>query len=114
MKYLLSIIAALIITGCTTTPLQDSPTATVKSTVPPKYPVAEVRNKTEGFVTMSFDVDSYGRPNNIKVINAKPEQVFNSEAKRALSKWQYSPKVVNGVAVPDKNLEMTIEFNLDN
>lgn len=59
-------------------------------------------------------VDSYGRPNNIKVINAEPEQVFNSEAKHALSKWQYSPKVVNGITLPDKNLEMTIEFNLDN
>lgn len=59
-------------------------------------------------------VDIYGRPNNIKVINAKPEQVFNSEAKRALSQWQYSPKVVNGIAVSGKNLKMTIEFNLDN
>ena len=110
MKYSLAIITSLFLFGCSTTPLQDRPSAEVETRSAPKYPMAAVNNKTEGFVTMSFDVNESGKPINIEVIKSEPSNVFDEQAKSALSRWEYHPKVVDGIAQVDTGLDVTIEF----
>ena len=46
-------------------------------------------------------------------VKAEPVKTFDKAAIRSLSKWRYAPKVVNGIAVVDEDLEMTIDFNLE-
>ena len=113
MKYIITTLTSLfLLTACSTTHLPDSPNATLIMPSPPEYPIKSVREKIEGSVTMSFDVDTSGKPVNIKVIKAEPVKIFDKAAIRSLSKWRYAPKVVNAIAVVDKDLEMTIDFNL--
>ncbi|WP_282114399.1 energy transducer TonB [Pseudoalteromonas arctica] len=113
MKYIITTLTSLfLLTACSTTPLPDSPNSTLIMPSPPEYPIKSVREKIEGSVTMSFDVNASGKPVNIKVIKAEPVKIFDKAAIRSLSKWRYAPKVVNGIAVVDEDLEMTIDFNL--
>ncbi|MBH0016197.1 energy transducer TonB [Pseudoalteromonas sp. NGC95] len=113
MKYIITTLTSLfLLTACSTTPLPDNPHSTLIMPNPPVYPIKSVREKIEGSVTMSFDVNTSGKPINIKVIKAEPVKIFDKAAIRSLSKWRYAPKVVNGIAVVDENLEMTIDFNL--
>ena len=113
MKYIITTLTSLfLLTACSTTPLADSPHSTLIMPSPPEYPIKNAREKIEGSVTMSFDVDTSGKPINIKVIKAEPVKTFDKAAIRSLSKWRYAPKVVNGIAVVDEDLEMTIDFNL--
>ena len=46
-----------------------------------------------------------------KVIDSKPPRVFDSSALRAIKKWKFKPKVVNGVAVEQAGSQI-IEFKL--
>ncbi len=113
MKYIITTLTSLfLLTACSTTHLPDSPNATLIMPSPAEYPIKSVREKIEGSVTMSFNVDTSGKPVNIKVIKAEPVKIFDKAAIRSLSKWRYAPKVVNGIAVVDEDLEMTIDFNL--
>lgn len=66
-----------------------------------------------GYVQMRFDISVLGRPVNIKVVKSAPDQRFEQEAIKALSKWKYAPKVENGVAVKQHGVVVQLEFRLD-
>ena len=57
--------------------------------VEPKYPIQAAKDGVEGAVLLKFDVDSHGMTNNIRVVAAEPENVFDKVAMDALAKWQY-------------------------
>jgi TonB family protein len=67
----------------------------------------------EGWVRLSFDISETGNPINIKVIEANPERIFDNAAIKALTKWKYRPKFINGVAVIQRDLEVHLDFKLD-
>ena len=92
MKYFIWLLVVFTITGC-------------KST--------SINNLDIGYVKLSFDINESGEATNIKVIEAKPEQVFNKAAVRALSKWKYKPKIVDGVATYQKDLTVQLDFERD-
>ena len=46
-----------------------------------------------------------------KVVQSKPPRVFDSSALRAIKKWKFKPKVVNGIAVQQAGTQV-IEFKL--
>jgi protein TonB len=48
------------------------------------------------------------------VIDSEPRRVFDREARKALSKWRYNPKVVDGKAMKQIGLTVQLDFNLDN
>ena len=49
----------------------------------------------------------------MNVIDAEPKRVFDKEAKRALRKWKYKPKVVDGKAMKQVGLTVRLDFNMD-
>ena len=61
--------------------------------VAPAYPVAAAKEGITGAVTLKYDIAEDGTPQNISVVNAEPEGIFNREAKKALAKWRYEPSV---------------------
>ncbi len=78
----------------------------------PVYPVRAALQNIEGFVVLKFDITETGQTDNISVIQARPPQIFNSSAVRAVRKWKYKPRMENGQAIRQKNLRVTVEFSL--
>ena len=46
------------------------------------------------------------------MIEAQPPRVFNREAIRAILKWKFKPRVVDGIAV-ERRATQVIDFTLD-
>lgn len=84
------------------------------SRVQPQYPIRALKRNIEGYVVMEFTIDGDGRPKDINVIDAKPQNIFEREARRALQRWKYQPKRVDGVGVDQPGQRVTIQFNLEN
>ncbi len=78
----------------------------------PMYPREAAMAGQEGWVKIEFTITAIGTVKNPKVIDANPPRVFNREALRAILKWKFKPRVIDGVAV-DRPATQTIDFNLD-
>lgn len=75
--------------------------------VHPRFPRAAVVDKTEGFVTMEFEITRAGTVENVRVVESMPETLFDAEAIRALKKFRFKP-------IPRKvTTQQTIEFKLE-
>lgn len=79
----------------------------------PVYPRRALQRRIEGYVIASFDIDKGGRPINIKIVEGKPARVFDREAIKALKRWKYQPKLVNGNAVVQGGQKVKLEFKLN-
>ncbi|MEZ9208665.1 energy transducer TonB [Vibrio splendidus] len=80
--------------------------------VEPRYPAKALKRGAEGHVIMSFTIDETGRPIDIQVTEANPRRMFEREAMRALKKWKYQPKVVDGKAIAQVGQTVKLEFKL--
>ncbi|MCV2885723.1 TonB family protein [Aestuariibacter sp. AA17] len=81
--------------------------------VGPKYPPDAARNGLEGWVKLSFSINTDGTVINVNIIDAEPARIFNREAKRALSKWKYKPQLIDGKPVMRNGLEVILQFTLE-
>jgi|TARA_Y100000766_G_scaffold281693_1_gene293646 protein TonB len=77
----------------------------------PQYPRNELLAGVEGWVKVRFTVEPDGSVSSPKVVQSKPPRVFDTAALRAIKKWKFKPKVVNGVAVQQDGTQL-IEFKL--
>lgn len=59
--------------------------------IEPIYPKQAAEQSIEGSVVLGFTITETGKTDNIVVISAEPQNVFNKEAIRALKKWRYKP-----------------------
>lgn len=82
--------------------------------IEPKYPIKAARDGKEGWVKMSFTINELGGVEDVTVVDADPKRVFDKEAKRALRKWKYKPKVEDGKAMKQFNQQVVLEFKLGN
>jgi len=78
----------------------------------PMYPRDAAMQGLEGWVKVEFIITAIGTVKNPRVVDAKPPRVFNREAIRAILKWKFKPRVIDGVAV-DRSATQVIDFNLD-
>ena len=81
--------------------------------IEPAYPPAAARDGIEGWVSLSFTIDPLGSVKDITVLDAEPARVFNREARRALARWKYRPKLVEGSAVSQPDMRVLLTFKLD-
>lgn len=80
--------------------------------IQPQYPRDAAVAQIEGYVTIRFTIDTTGSVRSPRVIDSNPPRVFDREAIRAILRWKFKPRVVDGQAV-EREATQTIEFNLD-
>jgi len=78
----------------------------------PIYPRDAAMQGLEGWVKIQFTITETGTVKSPRVIESEPPRVFNREAIRAILKWKFKPRVIDGVAV-ERPATQIIEFNLD-
>lgn len=81
--------------------------------VNPKYPIDALRNGTQGWVKLAFDISEIGQVINVKVIDSEPKRVFDKAAKQALRKWKYRAKSIDGKNVLQQNFTVQLDFNME-
>ena len=93
-------------------PVGNDQDATPTVRIQPIYPAsAEIRG-IEGWVRVQFTITSTGAVRDARVVAANPGRVFDESALRAIERWRYSPRIVDGVAVDRVGVETLIEFQL--
>ena len=81
--------------------------------IEPRYPIQAARDGKEGWVRLSFTINEAGGVEDVEVIDADPKRIFDREAKRALRKWKYKPKIVDGKPEKQFNMQVQLDFKLD-
>ena len=79
----------------------------------PKYPTSAARDGIEGWVQLSFNISPTGEVIDATVVNADPQRIFDREALRAIKRWKYRPKVIEGVAQLQTGQTVQLDFKLD-
>ena len=77
--------------------------------VSPRCPREAAIAGINGSVLMLLNVNSSGKVDRVVIKQAKPSSIFNKEASRAVRRWQFKPKTIDGVAV-DQVGELLVEF----
>ena len=77
--------------------------------IAPRCPANASLSGTNGSVTLELLVNDQGKVQSIKVMRARPSKMFNKEATKAVRRWQFKPKSVNGVPVAQRG-QLTVEF----
>lgn len=90
----------------------DAPLTTLVK-IPPVYPARAKRRGIQGYVTVEFLVTKHGRVENVKIVNATPERIFNRSVVNCVSRWKFRPGTVEGIPVPTL-ARTTIRFELEN
>lgn len=78
----------------------------------PQYPRDAAMNQIEGYVTIEFTITETGSVRDPQVIDSKPPRIFDREAIRAILRWKFKPRVIDGQAT-ERRATQTIDFNLD-
>ena len=67
--------------------------------IQPKMPVAGRKFKSGGKVLLRLIVEADGMVSQARVLEAKPEKIFDMSAIKAARKWRFKPAILSGVAV---------------
>jgi protein TonB len=78
---------------------------------PAIYPQRAKARKIEGFVTARLSISADGSVTDVEVVSSEPPGIFEREAVRAMYRYRFDPKVVNGQAVEQTAMQ-TVEFKL--
>ncbi len=79
--------------------------------VPPKYPTRAANRHIEGWVKIEFTITTEGTVSDAVVVEAEPTDVFDDAAMDAIKKWQFKEKLINGVAVTQRAVQI-LKFKL--
>ncbi|WP_154222761.1 energy transducer TonB [Marinicella rhabdoformis] len=85
---------------------------TLKAGIAPMYPPTLLQRQVEGWVEVLITVNELGRVDDIEVLANKPNRAFNNAALKAVRKWTFHPKIMDGKAVPFK-VKQKVEFNIN-
>ena len=78
--------------------------------VKPEFPDAAQRKRIGGAVVMEILIGPDGKVQDARVVDSAPD--FDQAALKAVRQWEYTPSMLNGVAVPVV-MTATIAFNLN-
>jgi protein TonB len=81
--------------------------------VEPIYPTIAMMRKIGGWVDVEYIVMPDGTVAQARVVASQPKGMFEKSALRAINKWKFKPRVVNGQPVP-REVTQRINFNVFN
>jgi protein TonB len=81
--------------------------------IEPEYPMRAQSQGIEGWVLVQFTVTTTGTVKDVRVVESSPKNVFDDAAVKAVSRWKYSPKVQEGVAVERVGLQVILSFKME-
>ena len=79
--------------------------------VQPAYPRRAKQAGIEGYVTMEVLIRADGTVSRARVMESDPPRLFDEAALRAIERWKFRPKIVDGTPV-EQRAKQTIEFTL--
>ncbi len=79
--------------------------------IPPRYPMRAASRKIEGWVKVEFTITKSGTVKDPKVVAAQPPNIFNRAALKAISRWKFKPKIVDGKAQEQRAVQI-LQFRL--
>ena len=80
--------------------------------IDPQYPREALMDGTEGYVRFRVLIGIDGSVIDTEVVEAAPGRLFVRNATRAVRRWKFKPRVVNGTAV-ERWAATTIVFDLE-
>jgi len=80
--------------------------------VNPTYPAQARMHGIEGWVVVEFTITAAGTVTSARAIGSS-HRIFERPALRAVRKWRYNPRVVEGRAVPREGVRVRLLFELD-
>ena len=80
--------------------------------IAPQYPREALMKGIEGWVELEFVINSDGTVANPVILGASPAQIFNRSAMRAILRWKFKPRFVDGRAVSRRGRQV-IEYKLE-
>ena len=81
--------------------------------VAPEYPQRAAMRGTEGWVIVEFIVDELGRVLEPRVVDANPSGIFDRAALKAVLRYKYKPRVLNGEPQIVNGVRQRIVFTLN-
>ena len=78
--------------------------------IPPEFPF---HAKTGGWVLVEFDITLAGSVQNAVVVDSEPGRIFDRSALKAIQKWKYRPKIVNGEPVFQYGMQQKITYEFE-
>jgi protein TonB len=79
--------------------------------IDPVYPRKAARAGTEGWVKVEFTITGRGDVVDAVVVDSRPRRIFDDSALKAIKKWQFKPRVIDGRPVQTRAAQV-IEFKL--
>lgn len=83
-------------------------------TVPPQYPSRAVNRRIEGWCHVSFTVNENGGVEDPRVVDAEPPEIFNQASLRAVQRFRFNPRMVDGNPVRTEDVEYIFTYRLNN
>ena len=80
--------------------------------IDPQWPREALVEGIEGYVVVEVTIATDGSVRGVVVVESVPKRVFDRNVIRAVLKWKFKPRIVNGVPVERKAMQ-TLEFKLD-
>lgn len=80
--------------------------------VAPIYPDRAIKEGIEGHVLLEFVVTETGAVRDAVVVDAKPNGVFEQAALKAVAKFKYKPRIVDGMPVETVGVRNRIDFEI--
>ncbi len=80
--------------------------------VEPVYPQHALERGIEGWVDVEFTVTESGSIADPKILGSYPSAIFNRAALRAIGRWKYAPKIVDGRPVARPGMRTRFRFEL--
>ncbi len=83
--------------------------------IAPPYPPRAAQRGIEGWCLVSFNVDGLGNviEESIVVVEASPSDIFDRASIRAVARFKYQPRIVDGQGVEVQGRQYLFRFDLD-
>ena len=78
----------------------------------PQWPREALVEGIEGYVIVEVTIAADGSVRGVVVMESVPRRLFDRNVIRAVLKWKFKPRIVNGVPVERKAIQR-LDFNLN-